>query len=378
MAASALSDLVAQAYEAACDTAGMSGFIENTAAYFDAQQSAITICPKADPDVFLPITHGISTDEIRALFAKRDRPENVYAQLEHTPIGQTITLGDYERPTELNHPPARRQSDVHIESVNVLAGVVVADENNRCELMLFRDKARGDYSPSEHEALQSLMGYLRRAIELNKRFVKMFIEHQTALSVLENAPRSIMILGQNGQVTYQNQAARRLLSRDDGLSLQDGDGIFAVADADAGGEVEAFLDEARAAVNDELDAERLMIVVPRRSGGAPYRLVMYKLPFDRQQAALDNSQSLAVALVYDPSMMNQLNESLLRNFYRLTNAEMALVQVLYDGRTLPEASADLGISINTTRTQLRSIFKKVGVHSQAALLQELAKSFIHA
>lgn len=376
MPGTGLSDLVAQAYEAACDTGGMRGFIENTAEYFGAQQSALTICPNADPEALIPITHGIPGDEIRALFAERDRPATLFATLRRTPIGQTIALDDYPRSDGPQSLPARRQSDVQLENVNVLAGVVVADENNRCDLMLFRDTAHGEYSPSEHEALQALMGYLRRAIELNKRFVKIYVERQTAISVLDNAPRSIMILGQNGQVTYQNLSARELLKRNDGLSLQDE--LFSVDDTDAREKVEAFLEMARTSDRPDLDTRRLMIVVPRRSSGSPLKLVMYKLPFDRQQAALDASQSLAVALVYDPSMMNQLNESLLRNFYQLTQAETALAQALFDGRTLNEASADLGISVNTTRTQLRSIFKKVGVHSQGTLLQELANSFIHA
>ena len=83
-------------------------------------------------------------------------------------------------------------------------------------------------------------------------------------------------------------------------------------------------------------------------------------------------------MVYDPEMMNELSESVLHHFYQLTHAEAALAQAVYDGLTLPEASKQLGISVNTTRTQLRSIFKKVGVHSQAALLRELTKNFFHA
>ena len=56
----------------------------------------------------------------------------------------------------------------------------------------------------------------------------------------------------------------------------------------------------------------------------------------------------------------------------------ALAQALYDGMAFRRHRPTLGISVNTARTQLRSIFKKVGVHSQATLLQELAKSFFHA
>lgn len=354
----------------------MSGFVENTAAYFGTQQAVLTIWPNASPDELLPITHGISAGEIRALFAQRDRPGTIFASLQRTPVGATIALERYALPVASTSSPARRSTDIALTAVNVLGGAVVADDNNRVDLLLFRDIEHGAYSPSEHETLRDLMGYLRRAIELNKRFVKLFVEHRTALSVLENAPRSIIILGHSGRVTYQNKAARRLLAKDDGIRLTDG--MFTVAHPDAREEVEAFLELARSTDRPDLESQRLMIVVPRRSGGAPLKLVMYKLPFDRQKASLDPDQSLAVALVYDPSTMTELNMSLLSNFYSLTHAESLLAQQLYDGRTLPEASEALGISVNTARTQLRSIFKKVGVHSQAALLQEFAKSFIHA
>lgn len=376
MPGTGLSGLVAQAYEAACDSARMSGFVENTAEYFGAQQAALTICPISHPDDLLPVTHGVSADEIRALYTQQSVPESIYALLQSTQNGETITLEGYERPAENQDLPSRRRTDVQLVDVNILGGVVTSDENNRCDLLLFRDKSRGGFSPSEQDALRELMRYLRRAIDLNKRFVKIFVEHKTALSVLDNAPRSIMILGMEGQVTYQNNSARQLLAKNDGLCLEQK--LFTVGDPEARQEVEAFLDKARTSDEPDLDAQRLMIVVRRDSGGAPFKLVMYKLPFDPQQAALDSSQSLAVALVYDPSTMNHLNMGLLHNFYNLTQAESALAQELYEGRTLPEASVDLGISVNTSRTQLRSIFKKVGVHSQAALLQELAKSFIHA
>ncbi|MFW2405686.1 MAG: helix-turn-helix transcriptional regulator [Gammaproteobacteria bacterium] len=376
MSGSGLSGLVAQAYEAACDTAGMASFVEHTAEYFGAQQSAITIAPNKRPDVFLPITHGISTEAVTALFEARESSGTLFANLVQVPTGQTISMDGYSRPELVGHQLTRRSSDANLESVNVLAGVVVADDNNRCDLLLFRDESQGEFSPSEHEALRELMSYLRRAIDLNKRFVKMFVEHRTAISVINNAPRSIMILDQLGQITYRNNAAMVLLEKDDGIRLDQE--RFSIHDPDAKAEVDRFLEMARHSDNPDLDSQRLMIVVPRRSGQAPFKLVMYRLPFDRQQAALDESQSLAVALVYDPSTMDQLNEGLLEKFYNLTGAETALAQTLFEGRALPDAAADLGISVNTARTQLRSIFKKVGVHSQAALLQEFAKSFIHA
>jgi len=374
MPVSGLSELVAQAYEAACDTSGMASFVENAADYFGAQQAAITIAPKHAPDSLIPIAHGVSDDEIRSLFADRERPGTVFAALEQTGVGATVAVEDSSGPALISH--SLQQTAAHAGDMNILAGVVVVDDQNRCDLLLFRDAEHGEYSPSEHEALQSLLRYLRRAIELNTRFVKMFVEHRTALSILDNAPRSIIIIGQRGQVNYQNNAAQALLARNDGLGLQ-GD-LLSVDDAESQQKIEEFLETARMTGDPEFGAERLMISVPRDSDSTSYKLVMYQLPFSSQQAKLDDSQPLAVAMVYDPEMMNELSEAVLHHFYQLTHAEAALAQAVYDGLTLPEASKQLGISVNTTRTQLRSIFKKVGVHSQAALLRELTKNFFHA
>ena len=374
MAVSGLSELVAQAYEAACDTSGMAGFVENTADYFGAQQAAITIAPIKAPDALLPIAHGVSTDEIRSLYADRERPGTVFATLEHTRVGDTVSLQNGSGPTLISH--SLQKTTAPPVAMNILAGVVVVDDQNRCDLLLFRDAEHGEYSPSEHEALQSLLRYLRRAIELNTRFVKMFVEHRTALSVLDNAPRSIIIVGQRGQINYRNNAAQTLLARNDGLGLQDD--LLTFNDAKSQQKAEEFLAKARENGDPDFGAERLMISVPRNAGSTSYKLVMYQLPFNSQQAKLDESQPLAVAMVYDPEMMNELSESVLQHFYRLTHAEAALAQAVYDGLTLPEAAEKLGISVNTTRTQLRSIFKKVDVHSQAALLRELTKNFFHA
>ena len=296
MAVSSLSELVAQAYEAACDASGMAGFIENTAEYFGAQQAAITIVPKHAPDRLLPIAHGVSTDEIRNLFAERDQPGTIFAALEQTPIGETVA---FERvngtePVLISH--SLQKTPPHPGDMNVLAGVVVVDDRNRCDLLLFRDADHGEYSPSEHEALQSLLRYLRRAIELNTRFVKMFVEHRTALSVLDNAPRSIIIVGQRGQVNYQNIAAQALLARHDGLGITDG--LLTVDDPEAKQKIDEFLEQARTTDDPEFGSQRLMISVPRKPDDTSYKLVVYQLPFDSQQANLDDSQPLAVAMVY--------------------------------------------------------------------------------
>jgi DNA-binding CsgD family transcriptional regulator len=55
--------------------------------------------------------------------------------------------------------------------------------------------------------------------------------------------------------------------------------------------------------------------------------------------------------------------------YKLSRAEVALVTELLDGVSIIDASALLGISENTARVQLRSVFTKTGTHRQTDLIR---------
>ncbi len=57
--------------------------------------------------------------------------------------------------------------------------------------------------------------------------------------------------------------------------------------------------------------------------------------------------------------------------YGLSPAQVRLARAIVDGRDLAAASGELGVSVNTLRTQLQRVFDKTGVRSQAALVRAL-------
>ncbi len=58
----------------------------------------------------------------------------------------------------------------------------------------------------------------------------------------------------------------------------------------------------------------------------------------------------------------------LGHLFRLTPAEIRLLQRIVDGTRLSDAAAQLHISLNTARTQLKAIFRKTGRRTQGQLL----------
>ena len=361
MTGTGLSDLVAKAFETACDSAGMEDFLTGTAEYFDAQQGTVVISPLHNPSDLLPITYGTTPECMREWLTSPDGPGSILDRFAQLRPGDTVR----ENGGNL---------DPNGQSMRMLGSIVSIDERNLCLLVLWRMPDRSPFSEPEGETLSVLSNFLRRAIEVNTRFVEIFTEHKNAISVLDQAPRAVIILGQNGQPTYQNFEAQRITSKNDGL-FADKTGIR-IEDEVASEKVSAFLKQIHAAEPDQFTTHRLTTVIRRQSNEAPYKLLMYALPFKSSQAKLNAHQGLAVLLIHDPETLQELNTDLLKDFYNLTRAESALAQLLFLGKSLPDTSDHLGISINTARTQLRSIFSKVGVHSQAALLQEFAKSII--
>ena len=359
MTGAGLPDLVAKAFEAVGDADSLTELLAGTADFFGAQQGAILISSPHDPADCQPITFGIAPEHLYEWCATRTDADSVFGKLIRLRTGDALL----ENNDDADHP-----------KMHLLGGVVSSDEHKRCAIVLWRNADRPPFSEPEVETLRRLIGYFQRAIDFNARFASTYTDHQNAVSVLDQAPRAVIILDQNGLPTYQNLEAARVLSKNDGLTTSE-TGIM-IDDEDSRTKILAFLEQMNAAESGQFSANRLITVIPRKSGGAPYKLIMYALPIQHSQPMLNSNQPLAVLLIYDPETLVDLNTSLLHNFYNLTRAEAALAQSMFLGNSLPEATHQLGVSINTTRTQLRSIFKKVGVHSQAALLQEFAKSII--
>ncbi len=59
--------------------------------------------------------------------------------------------------------------------------------------------------------------------------------------------------------------------------------------------------------------------------------------------------------------------------FGLTAAEVRLAARLRDGLTLKDAAADLGVSFNTVRNQLRAVFDKMGLNRQSDLVRALSQ-----
>jgi DNA-binding CsgD family transcriptional regulator len=110
-------------------------------------------------------------------------------------------------------------------------------------------------------------------------------------------------------------------------------------------------------------------IVVRRSKKPPVLLRI--LPVDG--AARNVFLGSRALIILDNLISSRAPEPrMLAEAFDLTRAEARVASMLVEGQSVTAISHELGISPNTVRTQLKSIFSKTGVHRQAELVSLLA------
>lgn len=79
-----------------------------------------------------------------------------------------------------------------------------------------------------------------------------------------------------------------------------------------------------------------------------------------------------VILISDPARQPPDRTQILTSVFGLTPAEVRVAIRVCDGMSLPEMAYQLEISVNTAKTQLRSIFNRTGCSRQTELVKLLA------
>ena len=94
-----------------------------------------------------------------------------------------------------------------------------------------------------------------------------------------------------------------------------------------------------------------------------------------QNLVFDEGGPELVLLLQGPVRDCVPSQSRLIEVFGITPAEAKLVAHLVDGLTLTAAAEALGVSRNTARTQLSSIFTKTGVNRQMQLVKLVSDAF---
>jgi DNA-binding CsgD family transcriptional regulator len=282
----------------------------------------------------------------------------------HLGIGVMMQRGvtddfDASDTDKINHHPYY-QEFLAPHGLRWFAGVrVLCGEDLWC-LSIQRTIEQGPFSESEKIRLAQLSNRLSASAALARAMGD--ATASGALEAFEISGAAVLLINRKGEAFRANPSAERLLKGDVRIVNRK----LVAKDKSATSALERALHD----------------LMWRRSGGGLSPPV--PLPRTGQRPLLAYPAKLtsvtanvladchAVVILVDPDDLTRPPEAALKAAFGLSDAEARLAARLASGEALEMAAEQFGIAKETSRSQLRNVFAKTGVHRQAELVALLA------
>lgn len=220
-----------------------------------------------------------------------------------------------------------------------------------------------------------ILPHVSRALGVMVRLRNAECQNATTLTALDRLNQGILLLNENGEVSFINKAALQILYQDNGLSLKSGNGNTDQAMLYASkANVQEKLDRAiQEVIKPDITIARHFsktVVIENAKGKQTYTLNFSPLP-PVNSFAVSLHPPKAIVFISDQNSPLKVNKELLKKVYGLTRTEIQVVIEIISGKTIEEISKNTQVSANTTKTHLKHIYSKTSTNSRVELIRLL-------
>lgn len=358
-----LSTLIAMLYDAAADPSLWGPFIEQLAHRVRATSAGL-------------LMHDFEQDQHSLSSGWRCDPDLIRVYSEHyhsldiwADRGRAFPAGYVCTSESLCPLPEMRTKEIYNDfmvKAEIEHGAFGVLENNRlsfASVSLFRDRSRPEFTPSDLRILQFLAPHLRRAFKLHSHVVELKARSAGIEVALDMLDTGIIFIGSGGEIVFMNRSAAALVAEKDGL-LATRSGLVAERLEESSLLIN-IIKQSTSTSNGKGVAAGGTVRISRRTR-PPLQILISPI----HNSLIKTSQKIcAVAFINEPRRTQRPAVSLLRTQHGLTPAECRVALLLSDGRAPKEIADIVGVTGNTVRSQIKSIFSKTGVKRQGELIR---------
>lgn len=228
-----------------------------------------------------------------------------------------------------------------------------------------RTPGQGHAQSADIELFQLLRPHVARALCLAEQLGTLEQAHQFELAILDTLPSAIFALDANGRILLMNAEAERLLREGDAFVVSRGRLRSGLAPQRT--QFDCLLQAAIAGEQPKPLGGWLRL--ERASGRKA--VSVFVAPVLGFEGLIGTFAAKAVVFATDPTETSGVDERALQELFGLSAAEARLASALSSGHSVESAGALLGIQEATVRSELKSIFRKLGVSRQQDLVRLL-------
>lgn len=232
-------------------------------------------------------------------------------------------------------------------------------------LTMLRSEAEGHASEACIAAFGRLAPHIEQACALGHVLEQRTATQAILLDALARKADGVILLGSGGMPTFMNDAAQALLADGDGLAFRAG--TFAASRGPETRRLQAMIRDAIAASAGSRVRPGGQMLVTRPSGKRP--VIIRAIPAPPAERFLSGESIRCVLYLHDLAAVRLPSKTTLCSVFGLTEREADLSVELARRVNLAAAAAGAGMSLNTARNHLQSVFRKCGVSSQSEAMQ---------
>lgn len=270
------------------------------------------------------------------------------------PEGQVTSFAEFLS----NHEPGRfaayRQYLAQAGGEEVLAVDLRFPGRFEARFRITRGPEQSPFKAEDRLRLQDLVPHLRIAVALFEKLQFALAEHAVLASATGGLGLGLLVIDRQSQLVSSNPLADRLLAEAEGIRC-------------SGNTVRLDSPELRKRIADLLGGGSDQGVARFRIARAEHGDLVVTARAIDLPAIHSGTGALALFLTR-PGWETLVEPETIRELLGITRAEARLCAVLAQGHSLVEAATRLGITRNTAKVQLRSIFAKTQVHRQSQLV----------
>jgi len=299
-------------------------------------------------------------------FQTNSYKDSPFAEL---PEGQVFCLSDRVTQRELEDLDHYKYF-LKVYDVTDIMGFDICDKDNdnhsRLRLRVVRIGDEPKFSDDEKRRFATIIPLMKKSLTIYSRMEIGGISQEIYQQLLSSMGIASFILGANYEVMAKNYLAEHVLKNKDGLSII-GKKLVCIDKADQL-TLTTMCDTIRQNIaqgNRPQLADNFTINRPQ--AGSTWGVLIRPVDSGDFMGAENNPELLL--LLRDSNRRQLPTPSLLIDIFGVSLAEARLTLKLLEGLSLTAAAEALGISRNTARTQLSSVFSKTNLNSQTQLVK---------
>jgi DNA-binding CsgD family transcriptional regulator len=176
-----------------------------------------------------------------------------------------------------------------------------------------------------------------------------------------------------GEIMEHNQEAKDILAQNDGLGMTRSKRFY-LNKSEETAELDRMITDANKLLDGEVTSLNSLLNVSRPSGSFDFLLSVHAL--SDSQAELENGFKCAFVTVIDPARKNVLTAIGIAALCDLTFSETEVVKLVIQGIRPAEVAARRSVSVNTVKTQIKSILHKTRCSNQSDIIRAAAATRI--